>query len=95
MTIFRTKHADPVQRIMATYGQGPGLISAMETYCQTVEDNARQAGKADAGTTVCIGLHNGPSRGVMCRSCHDAEVNAPMLVNVEAEMEMNRERGKG
>jgi hypothetical protein len=93
MPVFRTRHADTIQRILATYtAQGAGLISALETYCQTVEDKARSVGRADAGVAVCEGLHNGPSRGVMCASCHDAEVNAPMAVAVEAEMEAARER---
>lgn len=92
MTIYRTKHADPLQRIVATYGQGPGLISALESYCQTVEDNARQAGKASAGEVACIGLHNGPSQGLVCKTCVEAERDAPMLAVVEAEIEMAQER---
>jgi hypothetical protein len=90
--MYRTKHADPIQRILAAYGQGPGLISALETYVKTVEDNARRDGQVDVAKEVCIGLHNGPPKGVMCSSCHDAEVNAPMMMNVEAEIEMAKER---
>ena len=92
MNIYRTRHADPIQRILATYGQGVGLVSALETYCQTIEDNAKEAGKANAGDNVCIQLHSGPSTGLVCKACHEAEMGAQMLVQVESEMEMAREK---
>jgi hypothetical protein len=39
MTLYRTRHADPIQRILAAYGQGPGLVSALETYVKSIEDS--------------------------------------------------------
>ncbi len=84
--IFRTKHAEPMQKILSVYAQGPGLIAALETYCQTVELNAIAKGEREAGNKVCVGLHSEPSRGVVCASCHDHELEAPIREQVEAEM---------
>ena len=79
-------------RNAAAYPPGPFLTSALEAYCRTVEEQATLRAKEEVPTGVCEGLHSGPPRGLVCRACHDAEVGAPFVAQVEAEIEMARKK---
>jgi len=88
--MFRTKHGEPIMKILSAYPPGPVLAMALETYVQTQEENAREKAREEVPTGVCEGLHSGPGRGLVCRACHDAEVGAPFVAQVEAEIEIAR-----
>jgi hypothetical protein len=94
--MFRTRHGEPVMKIMAAYPPGEVLAMALEAYIQAqVEAAELRAKEENVPVGVCEGLHSGPPRGLVCRACYDAERGAQMLVQVESEMEMARERRNG
>lgn len=93
--MFRTKHGEPIMKILNAYPPGPVLAMALETYVQTQEELARDRTKEEVPAGICEGLHSGPGRGLVCKSCHDAEVGAPFEAQVIAEIEIARARNQG
>jgi hypothetical protein len=86
-----SRHADPIMRVLAVYPPGPGLVAALCAYVDTMMAKAKADTRAETAGDVCEGLHPGAPSGVMCRSCHDAETGAPMMMRVLGEMEIAQE----
>ena len=89
-----SRHIDPLTRIMNAYPVGLSLLTALDTYVRTCEDTARIRAKDEIASTVCEGLHAGPAQGLKCGACYQAEMGAPYVMQVEAEMEREREERK-
>ena len=86
--MFKTRHGEILNRIVQSYPAGLGLVVALEAYVGTVEAQAYSKAKDEVAGTVCLGLHNGPPKGLACAACVQAEAIAPMLATVSAEIEM-------
>jgi hypothetical protein len=89
-----SRHHDPLGRILNAYPPGLALLTALDTYIRTCEDTARSRARDEVASTVCEGLHAGPAQGLKCMACYQAEANAPYLMQVEAEIEREREERK-
>ena len=91
-----TKHTDPITRILDAYPPGPGALLALETYCKTVEENALNRGRVEAqattADTVCWRIHEGPASGLICQACYEAERLTPYVLQVQADMDMDKEK---
>lgn len=81
-----TRHEEIINRLLATYPMGPGLVAALAAYVRTEAEKGRATAKDEVAAGVCEGLHNGPAKGLACKACVDAERGAPMLLNVESEI---------
>lgn len=88
-------HADAFTRIVNTYPPGPVLVQALVTYAEGVVERAKREAEQDMAQTVCQGLHDGPAKGLMCKTCYDAEQNAPGLIELEAQRQINARIAKG
>lgn len=90
------RHVDAFMRILAAYPMGgPALLAGLCTYANSMEERARDEIRKEVGAGVCQGLHNGPSSGVVCRSCIEAEGTAPFIAQVEEEMAKIAEAKQG
>ena len=75
MQSYKSQYGEKIAKVLNTYPMGsPGLVVALETLCMTAEQNGHAKGREQSAEDVCDGLHNGPSEGLMCRSCYNAEV---------------------
>lgn len=89
-----SRHIDLLSRILNAYPPGIALLTALDTYVRTCEDTARVRARDEVATTVCEGLHAGPAQGLKCGACYQAEMGAPYVMQVEAEIEREREERK-
>ena len=90
-------YKDNVIRVLSAYGvlmPGPGLVPALETLCQTAEENGRRDAINTAAADVCEGLHTSEPRGLKCLSCYHAEHNYAATEQVEAEIAAAKAHGK-
>jgi len=93
--MFKTRHGEIINRLLQTYPSGLGLVVALETYIGTAEAQAYSKAKDEVAGTVCLGLHNGPPKGLACAACVQAEALAPMVAAVSAEIEIaNQNKSK-
>jgi len=84
-------HRMALSKILNTYSAGPGLMEALNTYCNTqLEMGERDAIKKQA-SDVCEGLHITPAKTLKCRQCYEAEQNFSETEKVLAEWD----RAKG
>jgi len=91
---FLSRHGESLNRIVAAYPVGPGLIAALETYCKTVEDQAFTRAKDHVAEGVCEGLHSGEAKGLKCLKCYMAEQHFHQEEIVSAEIaSANRQGG--
>lgn len=94
MNGFKTKYGEGIHRILISY-QATGIpttVLALETYLKTMIDQALTAAKDELANSVCEGLHDGPGKGLKCRSCYDAENGVQTLLDVEAEIAAAKEK---
>ena len=89
------KHSDSFNRILNTYPPGPVLLQALVTYAEGVVERAKHEAEQDMAQTVCQGLHDGPAKGLMCRTCYDAEQNAPGIIEMEAQRQIAARIARG
>lgn len=89
MQSYKTRYGEPVLRILQAYPAGaPGLITALETICQTAEKHGEKNARISLASNVCEDLHVEPASGIKCLQCHYAETQYTRIAEVEAEMEM-------
>ena len=89
----RTRHSDPLERIVQTYGSGFGLIAALSAYVESQMSRAAEAAREQMAEGVCEHLHAGRPSGIKCLSCYSVETNAQETMLVEAEIEATRAKG--
>jgi hypothetical protein len=91
-------HQNALVRIISAYAPGtvvtPVMLSALETYISSVVEKAVDEAKQEIGNTVCEHLHDGPSLGVVCLTCIDAEKNAPGLMELLAEQQFLKHKSE-
>jgi hypothetical protein len=87
---FQTRHGEALNRILAAYPPGPGLIAALETYCRTIEEQGARRDANELAATVCEGLHHGEAQGLKCLKCYMAEQHFTQEAVIEAEIEAKR-----
>lgn len=68
-----SNHAAALNQIVQSYGLTPQLITALEVYVKTAEDNALRHAKQLQAEDVCEGLHTPPAVGLKCMKCYMAE----------------------
>lgn len=89
-------HQDAFIRILNAYPAGsPVLIQALVTYVDGVVERAKAEMQNEVAETVCEGLHDGKPKGLKCRSCYDAEINAPGILELEADRQIMERIRKG
>ena len=89
-------HQDAFIRILNAYPMGsPVLIQALVTYVDGVVERAKLEAQNDMAETVCEGLHDGKPKGLKCRACYDAEMNAPGVIEFEADRQIMERIRKG
>ena len=82
-------YRDNIIRILNAYPFGsPGLLPALETICQTAEENGRRDSRDSLATEVCEGLHLDAPKGLKCRKCYEAEQGFATAEAVQAEIDM-------
>lgn len=73
MSVFMTRYGEPIVRVLGTYEKGSrSLIVALETIVKTAMDQVRQDSQDELAATNCLGHHEGPAHGLVCRRCYDA-----------------------
>jgi hypothetical protein len=95
-----TKYDNALMRIISAYTgmpPSPTLLEQLGGYIDTQVERAVDKAKNEIAATVCEELHDGPPKmGVMCRSCYEAEKNAPGIIEIESRRQIKemREFGK-
>ncbi len=83
----------PLNKILTVYAGTPKLVEALETYIETQMERAAIDARNDIAEQVCEHLHDGPAKmGVLCRSCYEAEKNAPGILEFESLRQINESR---
>ena len=83
-----TRHSVALMRIITSYmGMPPSqvLLDQISVYIEGQIERAEIKTKNEVAAEVCEGLHDGPPKmGVLCRSCYEAEKNAPGIIEIES-----------
>lgn len=88
-------HTVIINKLLMTYPVGPGLVSALEAYIGTVEQRAISRSVDEVAEKVCLRIHDGPAKNLICGACQQAEEMVPMQMTVDAEIAAARSRNRG
>lgn len=91
-----SRHTGPLMKIISTYTgipPTPTVLEAIESYIESQMERARIEAGNSIAEDVCEHLHDGPAKmGVVCRSCYEAEKNAPGTMEFESLRIINEQK---
>jgi len=89
-----TRHDAALMKVITVYsGMPPSqiVVEQLGVYIESQIDRAMVKSEIEIADRVCEHLHDGPPKmGVMCKSCYEAEKNAPGVMEFVALGEINR-----